>query len=115
MHRTSIISHRACHIIGVRDEDIDRFVKEIKSYLIETKIPETYAVNVYKDQVTCCGHMPIGVAVEIEGPKEQPIKNLDEKILGKIKEICGRERIQYHECSPLEILQNIEGTVFLQG
>lgn len=110
-----MISHRACHMVGVKDEDLDRFVNEIRSFLVEAKIPETYTVNVYKDQVTCCGHMPIGVAVEIEGPKEQPIKNLDEKILGKINKICGREHIKYHECSPIEILQNINGTVFIQG
>jgi hypothetical protein len=99
----------------VTDEDLNRLIEEIKSFLVEEKIPETYTVNVYKDQVTCCGYMPIGVAVEIEGPKEQPIKNLDEKILGKIKEICGRERIEYHECSPVEILQRIKGEVFIQG
>ena len=111
----SFISHRACHLVGVKDEDIDRFVGEIKSFLREAKIPETYTVNVYKDQVTCCGHLPIGVAIEIEGPKEQPIKNLDEKILGKLKEICGRERIKDHECSSVEILQNIKGSIFIQG
>lgn len=111
----SMISHRACHIVGGNDEVIDRFVAEIKTYLEEAGIPETYKVNVYKDQVTCCGHFPIGVAVEIEGPKEQPIKNLDEKILSKIMEICGREGIKYHECSPIEILQNIKGQIFKQG
>ncbi len=111
----SVISHRVCHIAGVKDEDLNRIVEEIKSFLAETGIPETCKVNVYKDQVTCCGHFPIGVAVEIEGPKEQPIKNLDEKILGKIKEICGREHIKHHECLPIEILQNINGQVFIQG
>jgi len=98
-----LISYRSCHLVGPNDEDLNRFVEEIKSFA-EAEIPETYTVNVYKDQVTCCGHMPIGVSVEIEGPKEQPIRNLDEKIYGKIKEICGRERIPYHECSPVEIL-----------
>lgn len=101
----AMISHRACHIVGMNDEDLNRFVEEIQSFLAEARIPETYTVNVYKDQVTCCGHMPIGVAVEIQGPKEQPIRNLDIKIYGKIKEICGRERIKYHECSPLEMLK----------
>lgn len=111
----SLISRRECHLVGVKDEDLNRFVEEIKSFLTEEEIPETYTVNVYKDHVTCCGHLPIGVTVEIEGEKEQPIKHLDEKILGKIKEICGREHIRYHECSPIEILQNIKGSVFIQG
>lgn len=87
-------------------EDLDRFIEEIKSFLREAKIPESYTANVYKDQVTCCGHLPIGVSVEIEGPEEQPIKNLDEKIYGKIKEICGRKRVLYPECSPIDIIQS---------
>lgn len=101
--------------MGVKDEDLNRIVAEIQSFLTAEKIPETYTVNVYKDQVTCCGHIPIGVVVEIEGPKEQPIKNLHETIYGKIKEICGREHIEYHECSPVETLQNIKGVTFIQG
>ncbi len=112
--KTSVISHRACYI-GVKNEDLDKIVEEIKSFVREAEVPETYKVNVYKDQVTCCGHFPIGVAVEIEGPREQPIKDLDEKILGKIKEICGREQVKYHDCTPVEILQNIKGSVFIQG
>jgi hypothetical protein len=99
----------------VKDEDLNRIVEEIESFLAQAKIPETYTVNVYKDQVTCCGHIPIGVVIEIEGPKEQPIKDLHEKIYGKIKEICGRERVEYHECSPVETLQHIEGVTFIQG
>lgn len=114
MH-ASFITQRVCHMFGVKDEDLNRIVSEIKSFLVDTRIPETYTVNVYKDQVTCCGHIPIGVSVEIEGPKEQPIKNLHEKIYGKIKEICGRERIEYTECSPVETLQNIKGVTFIQG
>jgi len=102
-------------MLGVKDEDLNQIIEEIKTFLVEAEIPETYTVNVYKDQVTCCGHIPIGVAVEIEGPKEQPIKNLHEKIYGKIKEICGRERFQYHECSPVETLQRIKGVTFIQG
>ncbi len=110
----SLISHRACYI-GARNEDLDKIVQELKTFLAEAGIPETYSVNVYKDQVTCCGHFPFGIAIEIQGPKEQPIKSLDEKIVGKIKEICGREHVKDHECTPIEILQNIKGSVFIQG
>lgn len=102
-------------MLGVKDEALNRIVGEIRSFVAETEIPESYTVNVYKDQVTCCGHIPIGVAIEIEGPKEQPIKNLHEKIYGKLKEICGREHVGHHECSPVETLQNIEGVTFIQG
>lgn len=110
----SLITHRVCHI-GVDNEKLNRFVDEIKSFLVETGIPETYNINVYKDQVVCCGHFPIGVAFEIKGPKMQSIKDLDEKILGKIKEICEREHIEYYECLHADVLLEVDGKVFGQG
>lgn len=100
----SKISQRACHLVGIKDEDLNRFVHEVQSFLLKANIPEDYKINVYKDQITCCGHMPVGVAVEIEGPKEQPIKNLDQRLFAKIIEICEREGIESHVCDPLEIL-----------
>lgn len=104
----TMISHRECHLLEIKSEDLGRFIEEIKTFLKEEKIPETYTVNIYKDQVTCCGHIPIGIAVEIEGPKEQPIKDLDKKIYAKIIEICEREGIDSHECKPLEVLKTGE-------
>jgi len=99
----TLISHRECHLIGVKNEDLNRFVEEIKTFLEEGKIPEGYVINVYKDAVACCGYLPIGVTVETEGPKKQPIEDLDLKIYSKIIEICEREDIEYHECTPLEV------------
>jgi len=99
------ISHRGCHLVGVKNEDLNRFVEEIKTFLEKERIPEDYVVNVYKDAVVCCGYFPIGVAIEIEGPKKQPIEDLDLMIYSKIIEICEREGIEYHECKPLESLQ----------
>jgi hypothetical protein len=102
-------------MIGVNDEELNRFVDEIKTFLTESQIPDTYSVNVYKDQITCCGHFPIGVAFEIEGPKMQPIEDMDERILGKIREICQREQVEYYECSNQDILLEVGGEVFGQG
>jgi hypothetical protein len=101
----TLISHRECHLVGVKNEDLNRYVEEIKTYLEKGKIPEDYVINVYKDAVACCGYFPIGVFVEIQGPKKQPIKDLDLKIYAKIIEICEREGIEHHEVKPLEILR----------
>ncbi len=99
----ALISHRECHLIGVKNEDLNRFVEEIKTFLEEEKMPEDYVINVYKDAVACCGYYPIGVAVEIQGPKKQLIEDMDLKMYSKIIEICEREGIEYHECNPLEV------------
>jgi len=68
---------------------LNRFVEEIKTYLEEGKIPEGYVIKVYKDAVACCGYFPIGMFVEIEGPKKQPIEDLDLKMYAKIIEILN--------------------------
>ena len=99
-----LISQRSCHLPYLKSEDLDRIVVEIKSFA-EAVMPEAYTANVYKDHVTCCGYLPIGVAVEIEGPNKQIIKSLDEKLYAKIIEICEREGIETHECNPLEVLK----------
>ncbi len=99
-----LTSHRECHLIGVKNEDLNRFVEEVKTYLEEGKIPEDYVINVYKDAVACCGYFPIGVTVEIQGPEKQSIEDLDLKMYSKIIEICEREGIEHHECEPLEII-----------
>lgn len=101
----AFISRRECHLILSKNEEINRFVEEIKTHLEKGKIPEDYVINVYKDAVTCCGYFPIGLFVEIQGPKKQPIIDLDLKIYAKIIEICEREGIEHHEVKPLEVLR----------
>lgn len=101
----TMISHRECHLLEVRNDDLNRFVEKIKTFLEKEEIPENYTINVYKDAVACCGYFPIGVFVEIQGPERQPIEDLDLKIYAKIIEICETEGIDFHECRPLEVLK----------
>ena len=39
----SLIKGTVCYMFGASDETLDRFVGEVKSFLAETSIPETYA------------------------------------------------------------------------
>lgn len=110
----SLIKGTVCYMLGVSDETLDRFVGEIKSFLAETGIPETYAVNVYKDRVTCCGYFRFGVAFEIIGPKMQLIGDLNKRVVSRIKEICKRESVECQECEHDGILLDVGGSVFAQ-
>ncbi len=101
-----LISHRECHLVTLKNEELNKFVEEIDNFLKEKGIPEDYTIKVFKDAVGCCGYMPIGVTVEIDGPENQPIKNLDMMIYSKIIEICERENIEYHECKPMEVINS---------
>lgn len=103
-----LISHRECHIVNMKNDDLNRFVAEMKTFLEEEKIPEDYSINIYKDAVACCGYFPIGVFVEIQGPEKQPIEDLDLKMYSKIIELCERDNVEYHECSPLEVTKLVK-------
>ncbi len=100
----TVISRRECHLPLVKNEDLNRFVKEIASFLEEEKLPEGYTADVYKDQVVCCGCFLIGLAVEIEGANRQIIRDIDLKVYAKVLEVCERESVEYHEVSPPEVL-----------
>jgi hypothetical protein len=104
----SVISHREYTLFGVDNGDLNRIVKEIKTFLDEgclhCALMQDYIINIYKDNVVCCGHFPIGIIVEIEGPKKEPIDNWDSKIYSKIIEICIREGIKHDDFQSPEIL-----------
>ncbi len=101
--KMTIMGRRECHLIGLKNENLNSVVEEIKTYLEKQKIPEDYTINVNKDAVACCGYFPIGVTIEIKGAKKELINNLDVKMYSKIIEICEREGIEYHECK-LEVV-----------
>ncbi|MEM3145739.1 MAG: hypothetical protein QW332_07165 [Thermoproteota archaeon] len=79
-------------------------VDDLKAFLSEERLPEGYIVNVYKDFVSCCGVLPLGIVVEIEGDDERIIEDLDRRLYAKIIEICERRGIDSHKCEPMKIV-----------
>lgn len=107
--KMNIISHRECRLFKVTNEDLNRFLKEIKQFLKKEGIPEDYSIILHEDEITCCGLGSLReVAVEIQGPAKQPRENLDMKIYSKILEICERKSIEYHECNPPKFLDTLK-------
>ena len=100
----SRVGRRECYVLDLKGGELDLFVKEIKSFIAKENFPDGYTVDVYKDQAVCCGVFPLGIAVEIEGLKEQTIKALDVKLYSKIMEVCEREGFENHQCEPLKVL-----------
>jgi len=98
------ISRRECLVAGLKNEEIDFLVQELRAFLKEEKVAEGYSVNIYKDFVGCCGAAPLGVCIEIEGSDEKIIEDLDQRVYAKIIEICERKGIDYHKCYPVTIV-----------
>lgn len=98
------VSRRECLITGLKSEEIELVVDDLKAFLSEERLPEGYIVNVYKDFVSCCGVLPLGIVVEIEGDDERIIEDLDRRLYAKIIEICERRGIDSHKCEPMKIV-----------
>ncbi|MCS7096169.1 MAG: hypothetical protein N3F10_05185 [Candidatus Bathyarchaeota archaeon] len=100
----SRISRRECLIMGLKSEEIDLVVDDLKAFLKEERLPEGYVVSVRKDFVACCGIFPLGIIVEIEGLDGGVIEDLDQRLYAKIIEICERRGIEHHKCEPIQIV-----------
>ena len=98
------VSRRECLITGLKSEEIELVVDDLKAFLGEERLPEGYIVNVYKDFVSCCGVLPLEIVVEIEGDDERIIEDLDRRLYAKIIEICERRGIDSHKCEPMKIV-----------
>lgn len=89
-------SRRDFPLIGLKSEDIDQLVEEIKACLAREETPEGQRVKVYKYSVSCCAFVPMGISVEIEGCNEQVVRDLDIRIYTKVMEIFEKKGMKLY-------------------
>lgn len=100
----SKIGRREYHFVKIKHENVDELVSEIRSTLIKMSLPEGYSVRIFKDPIVCCGAFPNEVTVEISGPKEAAIIDLDKMVVSKVIKVCEEKNLEYHSLEPLEIV-----------
>jgi hypothetical protein len=99
-----LIGRREFHTLDLSYDQLDDFFKKVESFISKKEVLEGCKIDIYKDQIACCGIFPLGIIVEIECHNEKTIKDLDLMVYSKIIEICERENIDYHESQPLKML-----------
>jgi hypothetical protein len=95
------IGFRECHFIKV--SNIDALIEELKTSAGELNIPKEYDLRIYKSIYGCCGVSNSNIIVEIIGPDEKEIKNIDLKVMCKLMDICQSKGLEYHACDQMEI------------
>jgi len=88
---------------GFRVSEFDVFVEALKAAAEELRVPKEYEIKIFKSVYGCCGTPDSNIIVEIVGPDEQMIKEIDLKIMSKLMEICQKKGLEYHSCKPMEI------------
>lgn len=101
------MSRRECHLYESSNDEITNCLEELRLFL-KKRVPEGYTVDVFKDEVVCCGYMSLGIVVEITGLERQLIEKLDSMICSRIVKICEREKISSYEFEQLDIIEGLK-------
>ena len=89
---------------ATRSRSIDFLIDKVKEAVEKMGLPREYDVRIYKNIYSCCGVGGLSVIIEIAGPKEEKIREIDMRAISKIlehleKEGCdvGHHTIQQYE------------------
>jgi hypothetical protein len=76
---------------ATRSRSIDFLVEKVKEAVGELKLPREYDVRIYKNIYSCCGVGGLSIIIEIAGPEEEKIREVDMRAISKILEHCEKE------------------------
>lgn len=83
---------REVHFISAaKPSQVDFLIDKLKEAVEEMKLPPEYNVRIYRNVYACCGIGGLGLIVEVVGPDEEKIKEIDTKTLSKVMEFCEKE------------------------
>jgi hypothetical protein len=79
-------------------------IDKIKETVKEMKLPSEYDIRIYKNVFSCCGVGGLGVIIEVVGPEEKKIKEIDTRVASRILEFCEKEGYEmgHHSFGQLE-------------
>jgi hypothetical protein len=86
---------REIHFINaMHPRQVDFLIDKVKEAVQSMKLPVNYDVRIYRNVFTCCGVGGLGLIVEVIGPDEQKIKEIDFRTVSRIMEFCEKEGLE---------------------
>jgi len=83
---------REVHFIkATQPSQVDLLIDKVKEAVEGMKLPPEYDVRIYKNVYTCCGVGGLGLIIEVVGPDEDKIKEIDLRAVSKVMEFCEKE------------------------
>ena len=89
----SKLGRRELFFFNITDRNIESVIDEIKSTLTSHE----YTLDVYS------GKYGVNVIIEVSGPDEERIRQIDFELSAKVLEICEKRNIGVHLIEPIEI------------
>ena len=76
---------------AMQTHQVDFLIDKVKEAVEGMKLPPEYDVRIYKNVYTCCGVGGLGLIIEVVGPEEEKIKEIDLRAVSKVLEFCEKE------------------------
>ena len=77
---------------ATRSRSIDFLIDKVKEAVEKLELPQEYDVRIYKNIYSCCGGVGgLSIIIEVAGPKEEKIREVDLRAISKILEHCEKE------------------------
>ena len=76
---------------AMQSRKINLLIDKIKEVVKEMGIPPEYDVRVYKNVYACCGIGGLGVIIEVVGPEEEKIREIDLRACQKFWNFAKRK------------------------
>ena len=89
----SKLGRRELFFFNITDRNIESVIDEIKSTLTSHE----YTIDVYS------GKYGVNVIIEVSGPDEERIRQIDFELSAKVLEICEKRNIGVHLIEPIQI------------
>lgn len=87
-------SREVYFVNAMNTRQIDFLIEKVKEVVANMGLPADYDVRIYKNVLSCCGIGGLGVIIEVVGPDENGIKEVDLRAMSKILEFCEKEGLQ---------------------
>jgi hypothetical protein len=88
---TSIGCREVYFIKAMRPSQVDFLIDIVKDAVKEMRLPPDYDIRVYKNVYSCCGVGGLGLIIEVVGPEQERIRQIDLRAVSKILEFCEKE------------------------
>ena len=83
---------REVHFIkATRPSQVDYLIDKVTEAVKGMKLPPEYDVRIYRNVYTCCGVGGLGLIIEVVGPEEEKIKEIDLRAVSRVLEFCEKE------------------------
>ena len=90
----------------ISPDQVDDLIDNVKQIIEEMKLPSTYNVKVFKNIFSCCGTGDLELILEVVGPDEETLKDIDLRATSRVLEFCEKQGygMGYHSLGKFELI-----------